>query len=259
MPAESQVTTVTTSQHEKEARTKLRSYTACLSYSSQTPPSTKSAISHNMGNDASTAMQVVNVKNQMTSALDGLSTVPKKEAPRNYKEMKQREKERKQDFERKKQDREQRKSLVAQKWSSHRKTNADCQAPGKLGQLLNDSKQAVAHVATTPKKDEKGKEGRASSWWSSNDKEEEGETTPSKPAAARRESAAERLSKLNPPKPEKKSTKKATPTKPSPSPRASGEEGDGWSKPTKAPAPAQVPTKATGGGGGGGGEWWEQE
>jgi hypothetical protein len=117
-----------------------------------------------MGNDASTAMQVVNVKKQMTSALDGLSNVPKKEAPRNPKEMKQREKERKQDFERRKQEREQRKSLVAEKWSTHRKSNADCQAPGKLGQVLNDTKQAVAHVAK-PKKDEKGKEGRGS-WWS---------------------------------------------------------------------------------------------
>jgi hypothetical protein len=203
-------------------------------------------------------MQVVNVKKQMTSALDGLSNVPKKEAPRNPKEMKQREKERKQDFERRKQEREQRKSLVAEKWSTHRKSNADCQAPGKLGQVLNDTKQAVAHVAK-PKKDEKGKEGRGS-WWS--DQKAEDGATPSKPAA-RRESAAERLSKVNPPKPEKKSTKKATPTKPAPSPDASGGGGDSWSKPTAAPAPAPgpAPAKTTGGGGGGGGggQWWEQE
>jgi hypothetical protein len=194
-------------------------------------------------------MQVVNAKKQMTSALDGLSSVPKKEAPRNHKEMKQREKERNQDFERRREEREQRKSQVAQKWSSHRKTNADCQAPGVLGQILNDTKQAVAHVAT-PKKDEKGKEG-GGSWWS-HEKVEEGET-PSKPAA-RRESAAERLSKINPPKPEKKSTKKATPTKPAPSPEARGEGGDSWSKPAAAPAPAPVKTT-----GGGGGKWWEQE
>jgi hypothetical protein len=206
-----------------------------------------------MGNDASTAMQVVNAKKKMSSALDGLSTVPTKEAPRNHKEMKQREKERKEDFERKKQQREHRKSQLAQKWTTHRKSNADCEAPGMFGQILNETKQAVTHV--TPKKKEGG-----GSWWAQEKTQEE--ESPTKPSA-HRESAAERLSKMTPVKPEKKSTKTATPTKPAPAPapQASGGKSDGSSTPAAATAPAKAPARAKAterGRTGGSGNWWEQ-
>jgi membrane protein involved in colicin uptake len=83
-----------------------------------------------MGNNSSTPSASTN-KSGLQLAQDRLSRQPKKDGPRNHRDMEQLDEERLREYQRKKSQREVSKRRLSQQWAEHQQANSAVKAPEK--------------------------------------------------------------------------------------------------------------------------------